>query len=232
MIGQFSKYGFCIALPIALDLLYLLFLPCIHHTSYYANHIIARYLEEGKRRKIRMATENLIINYFRAGFTYNEIADILSSRQETNTNIPTVVIHKVRSLIFRNFRPPPPPLLSCKCTYDFSPHPLPLSTSVRIKGYMTEIYFVNYYQRTTNYVTKERQYCNCYRQMSNQNIKKSPGIEGALLNCTGKMEMDYFGCLNSLLYFYFPTNPLKKINGVRTLTAQPPVLPQYEPGRF
>ena len=73
-----------------------------------------------------MATENLIINYFR-GFTYNEIADILSSRHGTNTNIPTVVIHKVRSLIFRNFRPPfpfpPPPLL--KCTYDLSLTPPP-----------------------------------------------------------------------------------------------------------
>ena len=74
-------------------------------TSYYANHIITRYIEEGKRRKIKMATETLIINYFRAGFTYNEIADILSSRHGTNTNIPIVVIHKVRSLMFRNFRP-------------------------------------------------------------------------------------------------------------------------------
>ena len=97
-----------------------------------------------------MATENLIINYFRAGFTYNEIADILLSRHGTNTNIPVVVIHKVRSFIFRNFRP----LLSCKCTYDFSLHPVHLSTSVRIKRYMAEIYFVNYYQRTTNHITK------------------------------------------------------------------------------
>ena len=64
-----------------------------------------------------MATENLIINYFRADFTYNEIAGILSSRHGTNTNISVVVIHKVRSLIFRNFRL----LLSCKCTQRFQP---------------------------------------------------------------------------------------------------------------
>ena len=55
-----------------------------------------------------MATENLIINYFRAGFTYNEIADILSSRHGTNTifRIPTVVGIFLK---FRNFNPPPPP---------------------------------------------------------------------------------------------------------------------------
>ena len=68
--------------------------------------------------------------------------------------------------------------------------------------------------------------------MSNKNIKKSPGIEGALFNCTGEMGMDYFGCLISLLHFYFSTNPRLKINGVRTLTAQPPALPQYELVRF
>ena len=38
------------------------------------------------------------------------------------------VIHKVRTLRFHNFRLPPP----CMCTYAFSLHPLPPSTSVRI----------------------------------------------------------------------------------------------------
>ena len=46
------------------------------------------------------------------------------------------------------------------------------------------------------------------------------------------MGIDYFGCLNSLLCFYFSTNPRKKINDIRTLTAQPLALLQYEPVRF
>ena len=50
--------------------------------------------------------------------------------------------------------------------------------------------------------------------MSNQNNKKSSGIEDVLSNCTGKMGMDSFGCLNSslsLFYFYFVTKLRKKI---------------------
>ena len=39
--------------------------------------------------------------------------------------------------------------------------------------------------------------------MSNQNIKKSPGIEFALFICTEEMEMDNFGYLNSSRYFIF-----------------------------
>ena len=75
--------------------------------SYDANHIIARYVEEGKRRKIKMVKENLIINYFRAGFTENKIADIHLSRHGTNTNVPTVATHKVGLLIFCKYRLPP-----------------------------------------------------------------------------------------------------------------------------
>ena len=41
----------------------------------------------------------------------------------------------------------------------------------------------------------------CYRKMSNQNTKKSPGIEFALFNCTGEMRMDNFVYLSSSLYF-------------------------------
>ena len=51
-----------------------------------------------------------------------------------------------------------------------------------------------------------------YRKMSNQNSKKSPGIDCALFNCAEKN--DNFGCLNSslsLFYFYFVTNLRKKI---------------------
>ena len=40
-----------------------------------------------------------------------------------------------------------------------------------------------------------------YQKMSNQNTKKSNGIEFALLNCTGEMGMDNFGYLSSSLYF-------------------------------
>ena len=54
-----------------------------------------------------------------------------------------------------------------------------------------------------------------YRKTSNQNTKKSPGIEFALFNCAGKMRKDNFGYLNSslfLFYFYFVTNlRIKKI---------------------
>ena len=87
-----------------------------------------------------MATEILIINYFRAGRFYLKRNSRQTSRHGTNTNVPTVATHEVPLLIFRKYRLP---LHSCKCTYDFSLHPSP-SISVRIKGYMKEIYFVNH----------------------------------------------------------------------------------------
>ena len=60
-----------------------------------------------------------------------------------------------------------------------------------------------------------------YLKISNQNTKKSPGVEGALFNCTVVMWMDSFGCLNSFELFLFYKEPVKKIYiyGVRTLTA-------------
>ena len=64
--------------------------------------------------------------------------------------------------------------------------------------------------------------------MSNQNTKKSPGIEVAFFKCTGDMIMDNFDYLNtslSLFSFYFVTNLRKKNYGVRTLTAQSPAPP-------
>ena len=39
--------------------------------------------------KIKIAIEDLIISYFRAGFTYNETVDIFSSRHGTNTSVQT-----------------------------------------------------------------------------------------------------------------------------------------------
>ena len=40
--------------------------------------------------KTKMAVEALIIKYFRAGFPYNEVVDILSSRNETSTSVWTL----------------------------------------------------------------------------------------------------------------------------------------------
>ena len=37
--------------------------------------------------------------------------------------------------------------------------------------------------------------------MSKQNTKKTPGMKGALFNCTGLVRIDNFDCLNSSLYF-------------------------------
>ena len=59
--------------------------------------------------------------------------------------------------------------------------------------------------------------------MSNQNTKKSPGMEFALFDCTGVMGMDNCGCLNSSLsLFLFCNEPAKKKYDVRTPTAKPP----------
>ena len=62
-----------------------------------------------------------------------------------------------------------------------------------------------------------------YRKISNQNTKKSTGIEGPIFNRTGEMEMDHFGCLNSSLSLFLfckePAKKKKKNYGVRTLTA-------------
>ena len=69
--------------------------------------------------------------------------------------------------------------------------------------------------------------------MSNQNAKKSTGIEFTLFNSTTEIGMDNFGYLNSALYLLlFCNKPAKKIYGVRTLTVEPPQFPQYEPVRF
>ena len=51
-----------------------------------------------------------------------------------------------------------------------------------------------------------------YLKISNQNTKKSPGVEGALFNCTVVMWMDSFGCLNSFELFLFYKEPVKKKN--------------------
>ena len=40
-----------------------------------------------------------------------------------------------------------------------------------------------------------------YQKMSNQNTKKSPGIEFVLFKCTREIGIDKFGYLNSALYF-------------------------------
>ena len=69
--------------------------------------------------------------------------------------------------------------------------------------------------------------------MSNQNAKKSPGIEFTLFNSTMEIGMGNLGYLNSgFTSFLFCKKPAKKNYGVRTLTDEPPQCPQYEPARF
>ena len=41
----------------------------------------------------------------------------------------------------------------------------------------------------------------CTKLLENINIKKSPGIEGALFNCMGDMRMDNLDCPNSSFSF-------------------------------
>ena len=91
----------------------------------------------------------------------------------------------------------------------YAPSPLVRAYVYRFfKRNMTEIYFVNFYQskhRKQRYKIKKL----LYQKMSNQNSKKSPGIEGAAFNVTKEMGMVNFGCLNSLLslfYFHFIKN--------------------------
>ena len=89
-----------------------------------------------------MATEILIINYFRAGRFYLKRNSRQTSRHGTNTNVPAVSTHKVILLIFRKYRPPPPSTpVSALTILAYTPPP---SISVQIKGYMKEIYFVNH----------------------------------------------------------------------------------------
>ena len=62
-----------------------------------------------------------------------------------------------------------------------------------------------------------------HRKMSNQNTKKSPGIEFTLFNYTGDMEMNNSACLNSSLFLIlFCNEPAKKYYDARTLTVEPP----------
>ena len=63
--------------------------------------------------------------------------------------------------------------------------------------------------------------------MSNQNYKKSPAIELALFNCTGEMNMDNFGYLNSSLYLYFVTKLPEKFMAYVYLQLNLPLSP-YE----
>ena len=74
-----------------------------------------------------------------------------------------------------------------------------------------------------------------YWKTSNQNTKKSTGIKFALFNCTGKMRMDNFGCLNSSLFFVlflFCNKPAKKIFLAYVRLQLNVILPLYDPVRF
>ena len=114
------------------------------------------------------------------------------------------VIHKVRTLRFRNLRAS---LSSYTCLYVFSLHLLRPSTSVRIllfKEDVKEIYFLNYYQskKHKQLYKIEKLLCNAIRKYRIKTSRRPLGIKVALSNCTGKMGMDNFSCLDSL-YFIF-----------------------------
>ena len=73
----------------------------------------------------------------------------------------------------------------------FQPTPPLPSTSVWIlffKGDMTEILWMTINQRTTNKLQNKENTVQGYLEMSNQNTKKSPGIEGVLFKYTGRWE--------------------------------------------
>ena len=76
-------------------------------------------------------------------------------------------------------------------------------------------YLGNFYQAKKEPETalqNEETTIQSYQKMSNQNTKKSPGMEFALFDCTGVMGMDNCGCLNSSLsLFLFCNEPAKKI---------------------
>ena len=76
-------------------------------------------------------------------------------------------------------------------------HPITNILIVFFKEDMTKICFVNFYQSKTTINQNKETTVSSYWKMSNQNTKKSPGIEFALFNCTGEMGMDNFGYLNS-----------------------------------
>lgn len=64
------------------------------------------------------------------------------------------------------------------------------------------IYFVSYCQ-SKNHRQRHKKETTKLSEMFIQNIKKSPGIDVALSNCTGEMGIDKFRYLNSSLYFLF-----------------------------
>ena len=86
------------------------------------------------------------------------------------------VIHKVRTLRFRNFRPPP----HCTCRYAFSLHLLlPLARTYRyfIKK-IWQIYFVNYFQSKNH---KQRYKIRNYKAIRKCQIKTPRKTVGSIL---------------------------------------------------
>ena len=67
----------------------------------------------------------------------------------------------------------------------------------------------------------KKSYCTKLKENIESKLQKSPGIEFALFNYTGKMGMDNFGYLSSSLsLFLFCNESVKKNYDVRTLTAE------------
>lgn len=110
------------------------------------------------------------------------------------------VIQKVRTVIFRNFRPPFPHV-GAHTLLSYKPSPL-----VQAHGFLffkedaNKIYFIYTIKESHTSQNKEITVQN-HQKISNQNTKKNPGIESALFNCTREIGIVYFGYLNRLPYF-------------------------------
>ena len=128
--------------------------------------------------------------------------------------------HKVCLLIFRKYRPPSNPV-SAHTILAYTPPP---SISVRIKGYMRDI-FCESYQRTTNYVKNNGDAVNAIVKRRIKTSRKGLRSRVRFLTVRKRWEWNFLTVLiANFLDFYFATNPWNNNNnnGVLTLTAQPP----------
>lgn len=90
-----------------------------------------------------------------------------------------------------------------------------------------------YIWSSIKYVQPRRLLVQGYWKITNQNTKKSPEIESALVNCMGEIRMDNFGYLNITFhfYFYFKTNLQKILWRVHSYSWTSS-LPFYQPVHF
>ena len=107
------------------------------------------------------------------------------------------VIHKERTLRFRNFRKTPSPLY-VHIRFELTPLHPQRKSSLSDRDMFSELLSMKEPQTTLqNKETTVRS----YRKMFNQSTSKRPGIEFVLFNCTEEMGMDNFVYLNSSFCF-------------------------------